>query len=160
MNLNTVSVFVYHESLRAQHLLDFLRRCEALGLHVNQSLRPGTPMDFQWQKMKELIEFFRLAQNDTVFAYDLAWEPSHDGYAQQQSAYAQLWTDWVLKRYGTVAAAERVWGSPIPHSALRTWMFHRWRSSRAMASGANSSPITASSSMTSCVRSIPPRENS
>jgi hypothetical protein len=120
MNLNTVSVFVYHDSLRAQHLLDFLRRCEALGLHVNQSLRPGTPMDFQWQKMKELIEFFRLAQNDTIFAYDLAWEPSHGDYAQQHSAYAQLWTDWVLKRYGTVAAAERVWGFPIPQSALRT----------------------------------------
>ena len=31
MNLNAVSVFVDHESLQAQHLLDFLRRCEALG---------------------------------------------------------------------------------------------------------------------------------
>jgi hypothetical protein len=120
MNLNAVSVFMHHESLRAQHLLDFLRRCEALGLRVNQSLRPGTPMDFQWQQMKELVEFYRLAENDTVFAYDLAWEPSHGGYEQQESAYAQLWIDWVLKRYGTVAAAERLWGSPTPHSALRT----------------------------------------
>ena len=85
MNLNAVSVFVEHESLKAQHLLDLLRRCDALGLHVNQSLRPGTPMDFQWRKMKELIEFYRLAQNDTVFAYDLAWEPSHGGYAEQQT---------------------------------------------------------------------------
>jgi hypothetical protein len=120
MNLNAVSVFIHYDSLRAQHLLDFLRRCEALGLHVNQSLRPGTPMDFQWQKMKELIEFYRLAQNDTVFAYDLAWEPSHGSYEQQQHAYSQLWTDWVLKRYGTLAAAEKAWGLPTPHSALRT----------------------------------------
>ena len=120
MHLNAVSVFVHYESLQAQHLLDLLRRCEALGLHVNQSLRPGTPMDFRWREMKELIEFFRLAQNDTVFAYDLAWEPSHGNHAQQESAYAQLWTNWVLKRYGTVAAAEKVWGSPIPHSALPT----------------------------------------
>ena len=90
MNLNAVSVFIHHESLGAQHLLDLLRRCEALGLHVNQSLRPGTPMDFQWRQMKELIEYYKLAQNDTVFAYDLAWEPSHGGYAEQEQAYAGI----------------------------------------------------------------------
>ena len=114
MNLNAVNVFVHHESLRAQHLLDFLRRCEALGLHVNQSLRPGTPMDFQWREMKELIQFYRLAENDTVFAYDLAWEPSHGSYAQQESAYAGLWNQWVAKRYGSVPAAEKRWGVPAP----------------------------------------------
>jgi hypothetical protein len=120
MNLNAVSVFVEHGSLRSQHLLDFLRRCEALGLHVNQSLRPGTPMDFQWSKMKELIEFYRLAENDTVFAYDLAWEPSHGGYEQQQQAYAELWNQWATKRYGSIAAAEQAWGPQNPHSALPT----------------------------------------
>ena len=114
MNLNAVSVFIHHESLGAQHLLDLLRRCESLGLHVNQSLRPGTPMDFQWRQMKELIEYFKLAQNDTVFAYDLAWEPSHGGYLQQEQAYAGLWNQWVSKRYGSVAAAEKVWGVPAP----------------------------------------------
>jgi hypothetical protein len=114
MNLNAVSVFIHHESLGAQHLLDLLRRCEALGLHVNQSLRPGTPMDFQWRQMKELIEYFRLAQNDTVFAYDLAWEPSHGGYSQQEEAYAGLWNQWVTKRYGSVPAAEKVWGVLAP----------------------------------------------
>ncbi len=116
MNLNAVSVFVYHESLQSQHLLDLLRRCEALGLRVNQSLRPGTPMNFRWQEMKELIEHYRLAQNDTVFAYDLAWEPSHDGYAQQERAYAGLWDQWVAKRYGSVAAAEKAWGVPAPRA--------------------------------------------
>jgi hypothetical protein len=120
MNLNAVSVFVEHESLKAQHLLDFLRRCDALGLHVNQALRPGTPMDFQWRKMKELIEFYRLAQNDTVFAYDLAWEPSHGGYAQQENAYAELWNQWVTKRYGTVAAAEKTWGVPAPRAGTNS----------------------------------------
>ncbi len=114
MNLNAVSVFVYHDSLKAQHLLDLLRRCESLGLRVNQSLRPGTPMDFRWREMKELIEHYRLAQNDMVFAYDLAWEPTHGGYAQQQQAYAGLWRQWVTNRYGALAAAEKVWGVPAP----------------------------------------------
>jgi hypothetical protein len=91
-----------------------LRRCEALGLHVNQSLRPGTPMDFQWREMKELIEYYKLAQNDAVFAYDLAWEPSHGSYAEQEQAYAGLWNRWVAKRYGSMPAAEKVWGVPAP----------------------------------------------
>ena len=114
MNLNAVSVFIHHESLEAQHLLDLLRRCEALGLHVNQSLRPGTPMDFRWREMKELIEYYRLAQNDTVFAYDLAWEPSHGGYAQQEQAYAgrvEPVGDQTLRQR---AAAEKAWGVPAP----------------------------------------------
>jgi hypothetical protein len=118
MNLNAVSVFVDHASLRAQHLLDLLRRCEALGLHVSQSLRPGTPMDFRWQQMRELIEYYRLAENDTVFAYDLAWEPSHGGYDGQQRAYGKLWNDWVLRRYGSLTAAITGWASAIPHSVL------------------------------------------
>ena len=114
MNLNAVSVFIHHESLGAQHLLDLLRRCEALGLYVNQSLRPGTPMDFQWRQMKELIEYYKLAQNDAVYAYDLAWEPSHGSYAEQEQAYAGPWNQWVAKRYGSVPAAEKVWGVPAP----------------------------------------------
>ena len=114
MNLNAVSVFVHHESLHSGHLLDLLRRCDALGLHVNQSLRPGTPMAFEWDKMKDLIEFYQLAANDTVFAYDLAWEPSHGGYSEQQRNYAALWQEWVLKKYGSLSTATNAWGVPSP----------------------------------------------
>ena len=111
MNLNSVSVFVYHRSLGAQHCLDFLRRCEELGLRVNLSLRPGTPLDFRWKEMKELIEFYRLAQNDTVFAYDLAWEPSHFDQAYQERHYTKPWREWVAKRYANLDAAKKAWGA-------------------------------------------------
>jgi hypothetical protein len=110
MNLNAVSVFLYHESLGAQHLLDFLRRCERHGIHVNLSLRPGTPLDFRWDEMKEMIETLRLAQNDTVFAYDLAWEPNHGGQEPQQRTYGELWPAWVERRYGSLTAAKQAWG--------------------------------------------------
>ena len=113
MNLNAVSIFIHHESLPAQNLLDFLRRCESLGLRVNQSLRPGTPMDFRWQEMKELIEFYRMAQNDAIFAYDLAWEPSHGDHSAQERAYARSWQNWLLARSGP--GAPRLRGSePAP----------------------------------------------
>lgn len=108
MNLNAVSVFIYRESLEAQHLLDFLRRCEAHDIHVNLSLRPGTPLDFRWNEMRELIEHYKLAENDTVFAYDLAWEPRHE--AQQiQSDYVPAWRAWVQKRYANADAAKKAW---------------------------------------------------
>ncbi len=113
LGMNAVSVFVYHQS-RNGHLLDFLGRCRALGFWVNQSLRPGTPMEFRWEEMRELIETFRLATNETVMAYDLAWEPSHYDHAYQQRQYARLWASWVNQRHGSVSAAAAAWGVPAP----------------------------------------------
>ena len=109
MGLNAVSVFIYHRSLKAQHLLDFLRRCDNLEIKVNLSLRPGTPMDFRWQEMKELIEYYHMAENPVIFAYDLAWEPSHFD-AKFQQGYRSAWNQFILKRHGSVAAAQAAWG--------------------------------------------------
>lgn len=121
IGFNAVSAFIYRQSMEAQHLLDFLRRCEVLGLRVNLSLRPGTPMDFRWREMKELIEYYRLAQNDTVFAYDLAWEPSHYDEAYQRKHYTGLWRQWVLGRYGSAEVANKAWGAwPDPQSTNRS----------------------------------------
>ncbi len=109
LGLNAVSAFVYYRDLAAQHLLDFLFRCERLGLKVNLSLRPGTPMDFRWREVKALIEHYRLAQNDTVMAYDLAWEPSHYDHAFQVRNYAALWDAFVRDHHGSVESAARAW---------------------------------------------------
>ena len=112
MGLNAVSAFIYHRDLASQHLLDFLFRCERLGLKVNLSLRPGTPMEFRWDEMKALIEHYRLPEWDTVMAYDLAWEPSHFDEAFQWRNYGGPWNDWLRRRHGTVAAAVRDWACP------------------------------------------------
>jgi hypothetical protein len=109
MNLNMVSVFIYYRSLQGGHLLDFLRRCETLGIKVNLSLRPGTPMEFRWDEMKALIQHYRLAQNDTVIAYDMAWEPSHFDHNFQQRNYQKPWEQWVLKQYGSRDKAQAAW---------------------------------------------------
>ncbi len=116
MNLNAVSIFIGYESLAAQNLLDFFRRCERLGLRVNQSLRPGTPLDFHWEEMKALVEFYRMAQNEAIFAYDLAWEPSHYDHNFQEREYAGLWQKWLAARYGSLDQAERAWGVPAPRN--------------------------------------------
>lgn len=113
LGLNSVSIFLYHQSLSSQNLLDFLRRLEIRGLKANLSLRPGTPMDFEWEKIREIIQYYRLPENDTVFAYDLVWEPLWMFQADRRRWDAD-WEAWVVDRYGSIQNAERDWEFPIP----------------------------------------------
>ncbi len=115
IGLNMVSVFIYHRSLQSHNLFDLLVRCRRLGLKVNLSLRPGTPMEFRWEEMKALIERHGLAQDDTVFAYDLAWEPRFGVYDARRR-WDGDWEQWLVKRYGSLDAAEKAWGFPVPRS--------------------------------------------
>ena len=116
LGMNAISVFIYHRSLPAQNLLDLLRRADALGLKVNLSLRPGTPMDFHWDEMRELITCYRLAEHDCVFAYDLAWEPMW-GNQDVRKAWDADWQAWIEERYGGLAQAEADWDYAVPRDA-------------------------------------------
>jgi hypothetical protein len=115
MGMNMVSAFIYHDAHRDRNLLDYIRRCEKYGLKVNLSLRPGTPMDFEWQKMREIIVESRLAENDTVFAYDLAWEP-FIGRQAERIRWDKGWGEWVQRHYGSIDGAEKAWGLKAPRN--------------------------------------------
>ena len=104
--------FVYHRSIESRNLLDLLARCERHGLKANLSLRPGTPLDFQWPQMGEIITRYRLAEMDNLFAYDLAWEPVFGGY-EARRRWDPQWAEWVIERYGSIESAEKDWGVPI-----------------------------------------------
>jgi len=116
LGLNAVSIFIDHRIIAESNLLDFLRLAEKHDLKVNLSLRPGTPMDFQWPKIRELIEYHRLAENDTVFAFDLAWEPMWRGHNQRRP-YDREWEAWIVERYGSVENAEKDWAFKVPRDA-------------------------------------------
>lgn len=116
LGYNAVSVFTAHHLIDAQNMVDLIRRCEGLGLKVNLSLRPGTPMQFQWPKMREMIEGMRLAENDTVFALDLAWEP-HFGRHGDRAIWDRDWEAWIVERYGSVENAEKDWKFAVPRTA-------------------------------------------
>jgi hypothetical protein len=113
---NSVSVFTDHSLIQWQNIVDLIRRCEKLGLMVNLSLRPGTPMHFPWPKIKEMIESLRLAENDTVFAYDLAWEP-HFGRQADRVIWDRDWEAWIVERYGSIENAEKDWDFKAPRHA-------------------------------------------
>jgi hypothetical protein len=116
MDMNAISIFIYHESMEAQNLLDLLRICGELGLYVNLSLRPGTPLDFEWEKIRALIEYYRLWEHDTVFALDLAWEPMFGEHEERQRWDAH-WRAWVVERYGSIEKAISDWGFEPPFDA-------------------------------------------
>jgi len=113
LGLNSVSIFIYSGHEKAQNLNDLLRRLEALGLKADLSLRPGTPMDFLWPQIGDIIRNARLRDNDTVFAYDLAWEPSF-GHQRDRVIWDGEWEKWIVERYGSIENAERDWGFPVP----------------------------------------------
>jgi hypothetical protein len=113
LGFNMVSIFCYYRSLGSRNLLDCLERCRRLGLMVNLSLRPGTPLDFRWDEMKALIQAYRLAENDTLFAYDLAWEPSFGDFNARRRWDGE-WEKWIVARYGSLENAEADWGVPAP----------------------------------------------
>lgn len=113
LGFNSVSIFIYSQSTEAQNLLDLLRRLDGLGLKANLSLRPGTPMDFLWPQIRRMIEYYRLWDNDTVFAYDLAWEPSF-GTNLDRAVWDEEWERWIVERYGSIAGAEKDWGFAVP----------------------------------------------
>lgn len=116
MGMNSISVFLYHQSMRDQNLLDLLYWADKLGLKVNLSLRPGTPFDFEWEKIKEMIEFYRLPEHDEIFAYDLAWEPMFPGH-KGRKRWSGEWERWIINRYGSVESGEANWKYPVPRDA-------------------------------------------
>lgn len=116
MGMDAVSIFLFHGDLKDQNLPDILRRLDKQGMKANVSLRPGTPMDFPWLMTKEMIEYSRLKDNDTVFAYDLAWEPMF-GSQRDRVQWDGEWEKWVIERYGSIENAEKDWNYPIPRDA-------------------------------------------
>ncbi|MBM4094644.1 MAG: hypothetical protein FJ276_35340, partial [Planctomycetes bacterium] len=115
MGMNMISTFIGHDYHADRNLFDYLARCEKYGLKVNLSLRPGTPMDFEWDKMREMIVRNRLAESDTIFAYDLAWEP-FIGRQRERARWDQRWIQWIEHRYSTVEAAEKAWRFAAPRN--------------------------------------------
>ncbi|MCA9449014.1 MAG: beta-galactosidase, partial [Candidatus Omnitrophica bacterium] len=108
MGMNMVSAFVYRRSLQHYNLIDFLYRCEKYGLRVNLSLRPGTPLDFPWNDVNDLISRNQLGDIPNVFAFDLAWEPNFRNRDQRRSHIGE-WNQWLIAQYGSIDKAVEQW---------------------------------------------------
>jgi hypothetical protein len=112
---NLVSIQYANEG-QARPLADFLARCARHGIRANVFLPSTHPLAFDRELARRLIEAARLAGNPSVFAYDLAWEP-HLGPYESRRAYDPQWRQWLADQYGSIEAAEAVFGMPLPRDS-------------------------------------------
>ena len=121
LGFNAISIGIKPADIGARNLLDTLRMARDLHLHVNVALIPGMPYSFVPDDAKKMIGDFHLADDDTIFAYDIAWEPEFRGY-KDRVKLDPAWRDWVGRRYGSVDAAKAAWGitAPIDSGGLLT----------------------------------------
>jgi len=112
LGFNALSVFLYRDYAQDQNLIDLLIRMDKLGMKANVSLRPGTPMEAPPVEACEMIKALRLAENDTVFAYDLAWEPQFRPF--ERDPFNAAWEAWIVERFGSVENAEKLWNFSVP----------------------------------------------
>lgn len=96
--------------------LDFMRRCRNYGFKINLFISFAHPLDFREKEVQSIIKTGRYALNDTLFAYDVAWEPRWGNYEggygnpKGRKGYEQEWKEWVIERYGSIENAEKDWG--------------------------------------------------
>jgi hypothetical protein len=120
IGFNVISV-AYDQPDDPWNLLDVLARARKLGLKVNLSIagidgligENGGPGKFDLYAVKHLIEKLHLASNNTLFAYDISWEPFWGTHANRRRL-DNLWRRWIRRHYGSIQKAEAVWHCAAP----------------------------------------------
>ncbi|MBN1421024.1 MAG: hypothetical protein JXP34_19795, partial [Planctomycetes bacterium] len=108
LKMNLVSI-QYLDPAMAPALIDFLARCRARGIKTIVFIPGGYPLGPDLRATERVIEAARLWLWDSIFAYDLAWEP-HAGDEGQRARFDGRWRAWIEERYGSIESAERDWG--------------------------------------------------
>jgi hypothetical protein len=93
---------------------DFLERCKAHGIHVNMFM-PADPRGFDANVERYLLEQGGLAKFATIWAYDVTWEPKWGSY-NERKGFDGKWREWIADQYGSMAAAEKMWGCAAPQN--------------------------------------------
>ncbi|MHB0998738.1 MAG: family 16 glycoside hydrolase [Armatimonadota bacterium] len=125
MGVNMVSVqmilgkdyngLTYPES-SLRNVQDFLRRCANHSIKVNAYLMHTSPVcpvhsEYNPDFVASVLTRGDFANNNALFAYDLAWEAS--GWLYVTGRYKDWdkdWNNWIIERYGSIQSAEKDWG--------------------------------------------------
>ena len=120
IGMNAVSIFCYYDHVKnCNNILDLVNKCEQMGLYVDLSIRPvAYPMrsNYSYDQVKTLVQRLHFHENDTVVAYDIAWEPRiGDNYEENgmyigRQRWEDEWLQWINDNYGSVKAAQDAWG--------------------------------------------------
>lgn len=124
IGMNAVSVFAYHTPcIGSNNLLHLICLCKRLGLYVNLSLRPhANPFDFNQDEVREMIEKWRLDEQDAVVGYDIAWEryvgtyePCYGNFNGRKS-FDEGFGKYIINRYGSYENLENLTGCKLPRN--------------------------------------------
>lgn len=125
IGMNAVSIFMhYNPSISSYNILHLVHLCEKYGLYADLAIRPhANPYDFCENEVREMIKKYRFDENDTVTAYDIAWEryvgtyePCYGNFNGRKSFDTQ-WRDFLINRYGSYVVAEQAFGCSLPRNS-------------------------------------------
>jgi SAM-dependent methyltransferase len=94
-----------------RNLEDFMWRCHRHGVKLFLFCAGLDPRGRDDAAARRLIEAVRY--HPALAAYDIAWEP---GYYEARHGYAAQWRDWLGEHYGSLEAAEKALGHPLPRT--------------------------------------------
>ena len=117
LGMNSISI-QYPNVECARPVMDLLERCRERGIKVNVSAN-GHPISGKPEKAAGLAAAAHFAENDTVYTYDLAWEPHLGAYAERKELDPR-WNRWLEDRYGSVANAEKDWNFSVTENGAAT----------------------------------------
>lgn len=127
IGFNAVSVILYYDTnYNNNNLVYLVSLCERYGLKLYLSIREHMdPMYYNedsHMKFKEIVVNQRIADMDTVIGYDISWETmptSSPSWCNQNGmrAFQTEWNEWLVENYGSVSAAEEVWGYKLEKDA-------------------------------------------
>lgn len=111
------------------NLLDLIVKCEDAGLYIDLSINSYGVyplMGYDAEKAVASFEKNYLAHFDSIVAYDIAWEHRVGSYNGSSTAagtnpgryvgrqnWDTDWVAWINLYYGSVAAAQKAWGTSI-----------------------------------------------
>lgn len=124
IGMNSVAIFVSYESIKnCNNILDLIDQCKELGLYVNLSIRPRAyPLrNYNETQVETLIRQLHFYENETVYAYDIAWEERIGSYTGDRDRVGDSryigrdhwdgdWAKWIDLQYGDLSHAEQLWG--------------------------------------------------
>jgi len=113
LGFNSVSIFIFEEFAQDQNMLDMLCLLDKYDMKASVSLRPGTPFDIVADSAEKIIKAYKLWDNDVIFAYDIAWEPSYGNWGNREW-FDPSWERWIIEQYGSIESAESDWEYPVP----------------------------------------------
>ena len=122
LGMNAVAIAVGAGELSSNNFIDLLVKCENLGLYCDVYIGTATEDLFYGssREFTSLMDGFHLRDFDHIVCFDIAWEPRLGTY--EDSAYIGRkrfdadWRAWIDTQYGSLSAAELLWGVKCPQS--------------------------------------------